>query len=38
MSEGLAAGEVVDVLGLADEDRPEISVLSDEFLDYAREQ
>jgi type I restriction enzyme, R subunit len=33
MSEGLAAGEVVDVLGLADEDRPELSVLSDEFLD-----
>ena len=33
MSEGLAAGEVVDVLGLADQDRPELSVLSDEFLD-----
>lgn len=33
MSEGLAAGEVVDVLGLADKDRPELSVLSDEFLD-----
>jgi type I restriction enzyme R subunit len=33
MSEGLAAGEVVDVLGLADSDRPELSVLSDEFLD-----
>jgi type I restriction enzyme R subunit len=33
MSEGLAAGEVVDVLGLADHDRPELSVLSDEFLD-----
>ena len=33
MSEGLAAGEVVDVLGLADTDRPELSVLSDEFLD-----
>jgi type I restriction enzyme, R subunit len=32
-SEGLAAGEIVDVLGLADDDRPEISVLSDEFLD-----
>ena len=32
-SEGLAAGEVVDVFGLADKDRPEISVLSDEFLD-----
>jgi type I restriction enzyme, R subunit len=33
MSEGLAAGDVIDVFGLADKDRPEISVLSDEFLD-----
>lgn len=33
MSEGLAAGEVLDVLGLADSARPELSVLSDEFLD-----
>ena len=33
MSEGLAAGEVVDVLAVADRDRPEISVLSDDFLD-----
>jgi type I restriction enzyme R subunit len=33
MSEGLAAGEIVDVLAIADHDRPEISVLSDEFLD-----
>lgn len=33
MSEGLAAGEIVDIFGLAGEDRPEISVLSDEFLD-----
>jgi len=33
MSEGLAAGDVVDVFGLADKDRPEISVLSDDFLD-----
>ncbi len=33
MSEGLAAGEIVDVLAVADRDRPEISVLSDEFLD-----
>jgi type I restriction enzyme R subunit len=33
MSEGLASGEIVDMLGLADEDRPELSVLSDEFLD-----
>src|SRR5207302_6084701 len=32
-SEGLAAGEVIDVFALAGEDRPEISVLSDEFLD-----
>jgi type I restriction enzyme R subunit len=33
MSEGLAAGEVMDVLGLAENERPELSVLSDEFLD-----
>src|SRR5439155_16670930 len=33
MSEGLAAGKIVDVLAVADQDRPEISVLSDEFLD-----
>lgn len=33
MSEGLAAGEIVDVLAVADQDHPEISVLSDEFLD-----
>ena len=33
MSEGLAAGDVVDVFGLADKNRPEISVLSDDFLD-----
>ena len=33
MSEGLAAGEIVDVLGLAMDERPELSVLSDEFLD-----
>jgi type I restriction enzyme R subunit len=32
-SEGLAAGEIVDVFGLADQDRPELSVLSDDFLD-----
>jgi type I restriction enzyme R subunit len=32
-SEGLAAGEVIDIFGIADKDRPEISVLSDEFLD-----
>jgi type I restriction enzyme R subunit len=32
-SEGLAAGEVVDVFALAGEERPEISILSDEFLD-----
>jgi type I restriction enzyme R subunit len=31
-SEGLAAGEVVDVFAIADKDRPEISVLSDDFL------
>jgi type I restriction enzyme R subunit len=33
MSEGLAAGEIVDVLGIAGDERPELSVLSDEFLD-----
>ena len=32
-SEGLAAGEVIDIFGIADKDRPEISVLSDDFLD-----
>jgi type I restriction enzyme, R subunit len=32
-SEGLAAGEVLDVLAIADKDRPELSVLSDQFLD-----
>lgn len=33
VSEGLSAGEVIDVFELAGEGRPEISVLSDEFLD-----
>jgi len=33
MSEGLAAGEVIETLALADQDRPDISVLSEEFLD-----
>jgi type I restriction enzyme R subunit len=33
VSEGLAAGEVLDVFELAGEERPEISILSDEFLD-----
>jgi type I restriction enzyme R subunit len=33
MSEGLAAGEIVEVGALADADRPDISILSDEFLD-----
>jgi type I restriction enzyme, R subunit len=32
-AEGLAAGEVVDIFELAGEERPEVSVLSDEFLD-----
>lgn len=31
-STGLAAGDVVDVFGIADKDRPELSVLSDDFL------
>jgi type I restriction enzyme, R subunit len=33
VSEGLTAGEIVDVFDLTGEIRPEISVLSDEFLD-----
>ncbi len=32
-SEGLAGSEILDVFALAGEERPEISVLSDEFLD-----
>ncbi|MCW3000651.1 MAG: type site-specific deoxyribonuclease, HsdR family [Solirubrobacterales bacterium] len=32
-SEGLAGGEIVNVFEIAGEDRPELSVLSDEFLD-----
>ena len=32
-SEGLAGGEIVDVFEMAGDERPEISVLSDEFLD-----
>ena len=34
----MAAGEVVDIFGLAGEERPEISVLSDEFLDSISER
>jgi type I restriction enzyme R subunit len=37
-SAGLAAGEVLDVLAIADKDRPELSVLSDEFLDSITER
>jgi type I restriction enzyme R subunit len=33
VSEGLAAGEVIDVFELAGDEHPEISILSDEFLD-----
>jgi type I restriction enzyme, R subunit len=33
VSEGLSAGEVLDVFELAGEERPEMSILSDEFLD-----
>jgi type I restriction enzyme R subunit len=32
-AEGLAAGEVVDIFDLAGEERPEVSILADEFLD-----
>jgi type I restriction enzyme R subunit len=35
-SDGLAGGEIVDVFEMAGEDRLEISVLSDEFLDDIR--
>jgi len=37
-SEGLAAGEVIDVFDLSGVERPEISVLSDEFLDSLNER
>ncbi len=37
-STGLAAGEIIDVFGLADKDRPELSVLSDDFLDNLGQQ
>jgi type I restriction enzyme R subunit len=33
LSAGLGAGEVTDVLGLTGDERPEVSILSDEFLD-----
>ena len=36
-SEGLGAGEVVDVFALAGQERPEISILSDEFLDRLQQ-
>lgn len=32
-SAGLGAGEVTDVLGLSGDERPEVAILSDEFLD-----
>jgi len=32
-SAGLGAGEITDVLGLSGDERPEVSILSDEFLD-----
>ncbi|HET7510434.1 MAG TPA: type I restriction endonuclease subunit R [Solirubrobacterales bacterium] len=32
-SAGLGAGEVTDVLGLSGDERPEVSILSDQFLD-----
>jgi type I restriction enzyme, R subunit len=37
-SEGLAAGEVADVLGLSEDERPEVSILSDEFLDDLQDK
>jgi type I restriction enzyme, R subunit len=33
VSEGLSAGEVIDVFELGEDGRPEISILSDDFLD-----
>jgi type I restriction enzyme R subunit len=33
VSMGLGAGEVIDIFGVAGKDRPEISILSDQFLD-----
>jgi type I restriction enzyme R subunit len=33
VSEGLSAGEVIDIFELAGDTRPELSILSDEFLD-----
>jgi type I restriction enzyme R subunit len=36
-AEGLAAGDVVDVFELAGTERPEISVLSDEFLEHVKD-
>lgn len=35
VSEGLSAGEIIDVFSLAGDDRPEVSILSDEFLDQV---
>lgn len=35
VSEGLSAGDVIDVFQLAGDDRPEVSILSDEFLDQV---
>lgn len=37
-SEGLAAGEVLDIFGLSGDERPEVSILSDEFLDSLKEK
>ena len=33
VSEGLTAGEVIDIFALSEDGRPEISILSDDFLD-----
>ena len=38
ISSGLGAGQVVDVLELAGHERPEVSVLSDEFLDRVTQK
>jgi type I restriction enzyme R subunit len=35
-SAGLAAGEILDIFGLSGAERPEVSILSDEFLDQLQ--
>jgi type I restriction enzyme R subunit len=37
-SEGLGAGQITDILGLSDDQRPEVSILSDDFLDDLQQK